>query len=49
MTTRVAILEVGAPPGDMAQRYGSYPQMFETLLQADGLSFRTYDVTAGGN
>jgi GMP synthase-like glutamine amidotransferase len=43
---RVAILEVGAPPGDMAQRYGSYPQMFETLLKADGLGFRTYDVTA---
>jgi GMP synthase-like glutamine amidotransferase len=45
--TRVAILETGKPPGDMAQRYGSYPQMFETLLGADGLSFRTYDVPAG--
>jgi GMP synthase-like glutamine amidotransferase len=44
---RVAILEVGAPPGDMAPRYGSYPQMFEALLEADGLSFRAYDVTAG--
>jgi GMP synthase-like glutamine amidotransferase len=44
---RVAILEAGAPPGDMARRYGSYPQMFETLLRADGLSFRTYGVTAG--
>jgi GMP synthase-like glutamine amidotransferase len=31
----------------MAERYGSYPRMFETLLRADGLSFRAYDVTAG--
>lgn len=44
---RVAILETGKPPGDMAQRYGSYPQMFETLLEADGLGFRSYDVQAG--
>jgi GMP synthase-like glutamine amidotransferase len=44
---RVAILETGTPPGDMADRFGSYPQMFETLLKTDGLSFQTFDVTAG--
>lgn len=43
---RVAILEAGAPPGDLAQRYGAYPQMFEALLKSGGLSFRSYAVTA---
>jgi GMP synthase-like glutamine amidotransferase len=45
--TRVAILETGKPPGDMAATYGSYPRMFETLLKTDGLSFETFDVAAG--
>ena len=44
---KVAILETGTPPGDMADRFGSYPRMFETLLRTDGLSFRAFDVTAG--
>ncbi len=44
---RVAILQTGRPPADLAERFGSYPQMFERLLAADGLSFRAYDVTAG--
>ncbi len=44
---RVAILETGSPPTDLAARFGSYPQMFEHLLAADGLTFHAYDVTAG--
>ena len=44
---RVAILETGSPPADLARTYGSYPRMFERLLTADGLIFKAYDVTAG--
>ncbi|MEI9890760.1 MAG: type 1 glutamine amidotransferase [Caulobacteraceae bacterium] len=44
---RIAILETGAPPADLAGTYGSYPQMFERLLAADGLSFQAYKVTEG--
>ena len=44
---RVAILQTGSPPGDLAQTFGSYPQMVEGLLESDGLTFRAYDVTAG--
>jgi GMP synthase-like glutamine amidotransferase len=44
---RIAILQTGEPPGDLAERFGSYPGMFEVLLAGDGRTFRTYDVTAG--
>ena len=40
----LAILETGAPPGDLAATYGDYPAMFRTLL---GLAARSYDVEAG--
>ncbi len=43
---RVAILRTGQPPGDLAERFGSYPDMFEGLLSGDGLRFQAYDVTA---
>jgi GMP synthase-like glutamine amidotransferase len=44
---RIAILETGRPPGDLSERFGSYAQMFETLLGGADRSFQTYDVTAG--
>jgi GMP synthase-like glutamine amidotransferase len=44
---RIAILQTGTPPGDMAETFGSYPDMFETLLAGDGRSFEQFDVTRG--
>jgi GMP synthase-like glutamine amidotransferase len=44
---RIAILETGRPPAGLAERFGAYPQMFETLLGGAGRTFQTYDVTAG--
>ena len=41
---RLAILEAGAPPPALEERFGRYPPMFEALL---GLEARTYDVQAG--
>ena len=29
---RIAALETGVPPGDLAERFGDYPDMFERLL-----------------
>jgi GMP synthase-like glutamine amidotransferase len=40
----LAILETGAPPGDLAATYGDYPAMFRALL---GREARSYDVEAG--
>ena len=40
----LAILETGAPPPALEERFGRYPAMFESLL---GLDTRTYDVEAG--
>jgi GMP synthase-like glutamine amidotransferase len=42
---RIAILQTGGPPGDLGQRFGSYPQMFERLLAGDGRRFEAFDVT----
>jgi GMP synthase-like glutamine amidotransferase len=39
----LAILETGTPPAAL-ERFGRYPEMFESLL---GLDARTYDVAAG--
>ena len=39
----LAILQTGAPPGDLAATYGDYPAMFRALL---GLEARSYDVEA---
>jgi GMP synthase-like glutamine amidotransferase len=41
---KLAILETGAPPPALEERFGRYPAMFEALL---GLEARTYDVAAG--
>jgi GMP synthase-like glutamine amidotransferase len=41
---KLAILETGAPPPPLEDRFGRYPAMFEALL---GMEARTYDVAAG--
>ena len=43
---RLAILETGAPPGDLARRFGDYPPMFIRML-GDGFDIGTFDVAAG--
>ena len=43
---KLAILETGHPPGDLADRFGDYPAMFELLL-GDGFEVETFDVQAG--
>jgi len=43
---KLAILETGHPPGDLADRFGSYPAMFAALL-GDGFKIETFDVQAG--
>ena len=43
---RIAILETGAPPVDLAARHGDYPAMFRDLL-GEGFAFETFDVQAG--
>ena len=44
---KLAILETGVPPGDLADRFGDYPSMFQRLL-GDGFEVETFDVQAGG-
>jgi GMP synthase-like glutamine amidotransferase len=43
---KVAILETGRPPGKLAEAFGDYPSMFETLL-GDGFEVETFDVEVG--
>ena len=43
---KLAILETGRPPGDLADRFGTYPAMFERLL-GGGFDVQTFDVQAG--
>jgi len=43
---KLAILETGFPPGDLAERFGDYPAMLEQLL-GDGFEVETFDVQAG--
>jgi GMP synthase-like glutamine amidotransferase len=43
---RIAILETGAPPPDLANRYGDYPAMFRTLL-GDGHAVEVFRSQAG--
>jgi GMP synthase-like glutamine amidotransferase len=42
----VAILKTGAPPAGLAERFGTYPDMFAKLL-GPGFETRVYDVEAG--
>lgn len=43
---KLGILETGRPPGDLSERFGSYPSMFAQML-GDGFEITTYDVAAG--
>jgi len=44
--TNIAVLETGYPPGDLGERFGSYPDMYRRML---GLEARlpSYDVQKG--
>jgi GMP synthase-like glutamine amidotransferase len=44
---RIAILETGEPPGDLEQRFGDYPHMFEALLSGGDRTFQAYDIQKG--
>ena len=43
---KLAILETGRPPGDLAERFGDYPAMLAALL-GEGFEIETFDVQAG--
>ena len=43
---KVAILETGRPPGNLADEFGDYPKMFARLL-GDGFEIGAYDAQAG--
>jgi GMP synthase-like glutamine amidotransferase len=43
---KLAILETGRPPGDLAERFGDYPRMFADML-GEGFEIDTFDVQAG--
>jgi GMP synthase-like glutamine amidotransferase len=43
---KVAILETGRPPGDLADEFGDYPAMFADLL-GEGFEVESFDVQAG--
>jgi GMP synthase-like glutamine amidotransferase len=43
---KLAILETGRPPGDLADRFGDYPAMFARLL-GDGFEIERFDVQSG--
>lgn len=43
---KIAILETGRPPGNLAERFGRYPAMFQRLL-GDEFEIESYDVAAG--
>jgi GMP synthase (glutamine-hydrolysing) len=44
---KIGILETGHVAQDLADKHGSYPDMFERLLAGRGLTFRTYTVVDG--
>ena len=44
---KIGILETGAPPGNLAQKYGDYPDMFARML-GPGFEVERFDVAAGG-
>ncbi len=43
---RLAILETGRPPGDLAKRFGDYPSMFRRML-GDGFDIDAIDIASG--
>jgi GMP synthase-like glutamine amidotransferase len=43
---KLAILETGRPPGDLAEQFGDYPAMVRAML-GDGFEIETFDVASG--
>jgi len=43
---KLAILETGRPPGQLADEFGDYPAMFEAML-GSGFEVKSFDVQAG--
>ncbi len=43
---KLAILETGRPPGDLADRFGHYPAMLAALV-GEGFEIETFDVQVG--
>jgi GMP synthase-like glutamine amidotransferase len=43
---KLAILETGRPPGDLARQFGDYPAMFAAIL-GPGFEIERFDVEAG--
>ena len=43
---KLAILETGRPPGDLAVKFGDYPAMIARML-GPGFDIETFDVAAG--
>ncbi|MDV6329765.1 glutamine amidotransferase-related protein [Asticcacaulis sp. 201] len=43
----IAILETGIPPAGLDATYGSYADMFSTLLAGEGRAFRVFKTLAG--
>ena len=43
---KVAVLETGRPPGNLAEEFGDYPAMFADLL-GPGFEIESFDVQAG--
>jgi len=43
---KLAILETGRPPGDLAQRFGDYPAMFAKMLGPE-FDVKVFDVESG--
>ena len=43
---KLAILETGRPPGQLADEFGDYPAMFEAML-GSGFEVESFDVQAG--
>jgi GMP synthase-like glutamine amidotransferase len=44
---KLGLLETGAPPDGVRERFGDYPGMFRTLLGEDAYSYTTYAVADG--
>ena len=43
---KIAVLETGHPPGNLSDRFGRYPAMFQRLL-GQGFEIENYDVAGG--
>jgi len=44
---KIGILETGHVPEGLAEKHGTYPDMFSRLLEGHGLAFETYTVVDG--